>query len=308
MNKLNAGKRHTPTRIVSHDAMHWAMPIAMALMLFGCGVDEQLSTSSQSVMTNNALSSNALASNALASNALAANALAANQLSANRFSLNNVDLIETDGGRQVLRYTVSCALPDGDTLIGTDSRGNQYEFPGELGLAPQWLNHPLNQTGKGWVSACLFARVNAYGVSVQISMRGPSSALAVTPEEHATWTLQEGAFYGNYFTPPGQPIDWNACRGRDSEQAQLQERACAQPDPQNPGKTLCGFNFAGQCGRYSTASTPTACRSFSPNGYYINCADRPIFVPGDHEDEQESGDDDGQSPIFRQVITTFVHP
>jgi len=153
------------------------------------------------------------------------------------------------------------------------------------------------------------ARVNAYGVSVQISLRGPNSALTVTPDEQANWTLQEGAFYGNYFTAPGEEIDWNACRGRDSEQAQLRERACAQPDPQNPGKTLCGFNFAGDCGRYTAASTPTACRSFSPNGYYVNCADAAIFAAGDdHTDDGDDSGDDGHSPIFRQVITTFVHP
>ncbi len=308
MNKLNARKRNTPSRIVSHDLMHCAVPIAMALMLFGCGVDEQLNTSSQSVVSQNRLSSNRLSSNRLSSNRLASNRLASNQLSSSRFSLGDRDLIETDDGREVLSYIVSCAMPEGITLAGTDSQGNQYEFVGQLGLAPEWLERPLNQAEKGWVSACLFARVNAYGVSVQISLRGPSSALTVAPDEQASWTLQEGAFYGNYFTAPDQPINWNACRGKDAEQAQPHERACAQPDPQNPGKTLCGFNFAGDCGRYSTASTPTACRSFSLNGYYINCANRPIFVPGDHEDEQEGGDDDGQSPIFRQVITTFVHP
>jgi hypothetical protein len=255
-----------------------------------------------------------LSSNRLASNRLASNRLAANQLSSSRFNLNDTDLIETDDGRDVLTYIVSCAIPEGITLAGADSQGNLYEFLGGLGLAPRWLDHSLNAAEKGWVSACLFARVNAYDVPVEISLRGPSSALSVTPEEQAGWTLQEGAFYGNYFTAPDQPIDWNACRGRDSDQAQLHERACAQPDPQNPSKTLCGFNFAGDCGGYSTASTPTACRSFSPNGYYVDCANQAIFAAGDHhadDDDHQAGDrsgDEGRSPIFRQVITTFVHP
>jgi hypothetical protein len=57
-----------------------------------------------------------------------------------------------------------------------------------------------------------------------------------------------------------------------------------------------------------------ACRAFSPNGYYLECADHAIFAPGDDradEDDHEPGDDgsDGvPSHIFRQVITTFVHP
>ncbi len=314
MNKINAEKKNTRGRKILEDPMRLVAPISIALALVGCNVDDHLHSSSQSVVSHNALASNALASNALASNRLASNRLSSNQLSSNRFNLTNADLIETDDGREVLTYLVSCAIPEGISLAGTDSQGNQYEFFGELGIAPRWLDHPLNRTEKGWVSACLFARVNVDGVPVQISLRGPSSALTVTPDEQANWTLQEGAFYGMYFTPPGQPINWNACRGRDSEQAQLFERACAQPDPQNPGKTLCGFNFAGDCGRYSVAPTQTACRAFSPNGYYVNCADDAIFAPGDDhadEDDHEAGDDSGDdnhSHIFRQVITTFVHP
>jgi hypothetical protein len=309
MNELNAENRNTRSRKLSQNPMRLTVPISIALVLVGCNVDEHLSSSSQSLVAHNRLAANRLAANRLAANRLAANRLAANQLSSSRFTLTGTDLIDSDDGREVLTYIVSCAIPAGMTLAGRDSQGNQYEFIGELGLAPRWLDHFLNTAEKGWVSACLFARVNAYGVSVQISLRGPSSALTVTPDEQASWTLQEGAFYGNYFTAPGEQIDWNACRGRDSEQAQLRERACAQPDPQNPGKTLCGFNFAGDCGRYTTAPTPTACRSFSSNGYYVNCADAAIFAAGDdHTEDGDDSGDDGHSPIFRQVITTFVHP
>ena len=289
-------------------AMTLLLPVSIALVLVGCNVDEHLNSSSQSVVTHNRLSSNRLAANRLSSNRLSSNQLSSSRLSSNRFSLIATDLIETDGGREVLTYLVGCALPESITLVGADSHGNPFEFFGEIGLAPRWLDHPLNHTGKGWVSACLFARVNMHGLAVPVSVRGPSSALTSTPDERANWTLQEGAFYGMFFTPPGQPINWIACRGRDSAQAQLRLRECAQPDPLNPGKTLCGFNFAGDCGRYVVPPTPTACRAFSPNGFYLDCADHAIFAPGHNEDDHDDGDDDGHGHVFRQVITAFVHP
>ncbi len=306
MNRMNA--KIMRTRRLWDDPVRWAVPISIGLMLVGCGVDEQINSSRQSVVTHNRLSSNRLSSNHLPSSHLASNQLSSGPLSSNRFNLTDTDLIETDGGRDVLTYLISCAIPDGITFVGTDSQGTQYEFFGALGIAPQWLDHPLNRAGKGWVSACLFARVNSNDVTIPISLRGPSSALTVDPEERANWTLEEGGFYGMYFTPPDQPINWIACRGRDAAQAHQADRDCAQPDPLNPGKTLCGFTFAGDCGAYSNPPPPTACSSFSPSGYYLDCANQPIFDPVEDDSDSDDPVDDCRSPIFRQVITTFVHP
>jgi hypothetical protein len=61
-------------------------------------------------------------------------------------------------------------------------------------LANERLDHPLRKAGRGWVSACLFARVNDHSVAEPLSMRGPTQALVTTPEEAATWSLEEGAF------------------------------------------------------------------------------------------------------------------
>src|SRR5215831_3048632 len=117
MNKLNTENRSSCIRKSLQNPMRLIVPISIALVLVGCGVDEQIKSSAQSLVTHNALASNALASNALASNALASN-----QLSSNRFTVADRDLIETEDGREVLTYTVSCALPDGVTLTGTDSQ------------------------------------------------------------------------------------------------------------------------------------------------------------------------------------------
>ena len=71
-----------------------------------------------------------------------------------------------------------------------------------------------------WVSACVLARTNAYGVHVQISMRAPAvaplrsraavreiqAALSTSPTEVTDFSYREGAYYGNIFaTTPVDP-------------------------------------------------------------------------------------------------------
>ncbi|MEJ7604251.1 MAG: hypothetical protein WKG01_40700, partial [Kofleriaceae bacterium] len=262
----------------------------------------------------------------LATNKLATNKLATNKLATNRFVLNpqNADeLLSTPDGREVLTYLVGCAVPADQVLVGTHD-GTTYEFYGELGLAPGWLRHRLDRAGKGWVSACMFSRVNVNNVALPVSLRGPNRKLDTTPEERAGWTLEEGAFYGNLFTPGDQPINWIACRGEDQaagESGGLVERDCAEPDPANPGKTLCGFKYAGDCG---TFAEDEVCEGYSTQGtYYRRCHTEP-FGRGhsDHDDDDDDDDDHDDddcgghghghghhhSRAYREVITTFTVP
>jgi hypothetical protein len=265
----------------------------------GCIGDEDavdVSAVGSSVTVENRLAANRLAANRLAANRLAANRLAANRLAANRLAANHLGagaLLATPEGRDVLTFVVSCALPSGVTLVG-EHGGVTYEFAGELGLAERWARHPLDHEGQGWVSACLFARVNADSLSVRISMRGPHPALAVTEDERAIWSVEEGAFYGNYFTD--DEIDWVACRGADqatSESGGLVSRDCAEPDPAHPGRTLCGFRYAGDCGDFARRH---ACESFSERGtFYREC-------------HAGATRDPSCGPAYRQVITTYVKP
>jgi len=219
--------------------------------------------------------------------------LATNRLATNQLDLDPsaaADLLATEGGREVLGYIVECAIPEGQKLVGIYA-GTAYEFEGALGLAPDWVMRPLDRKGQRWVSACLFARVNKAGISVQISLRGPHGALTTTADELSTWTLEEGAFWGNVFFT--EPIDWNACRGVDQaagESGQLADRDCTEPDPENPGFTLCGFEYAGDCGDFALQA---ACRSFDADGMYYESCSTPS--PGGHERYQEA-------------ITTFVMP
>ena len=248
-------------------------------------------------LAGNTLAPNKLAANSAAASALAASSLAVEQLGPNTYVVDPVAagaLLATEDGRQVLSFIVGCALPEAVTVRATAADGTIYEFLGELGLASEWLDHPLREAGRGWVSACLFARVNDHGVAQAFSMRGQNKALATTPEEAATFTLEEGAFYGDYFATPGGPVSRIACRGENQASGEfggLVLRDCAEPDPVDATHTQCGFTYAGDCGDFAPEH---ACKQFSPHDFYRKCQDHPIGGSA--------------SRAFGEVITVFVLP
>jgi hypothetical protein len=336
--------------------MRFEIRTALALVcvstLAACTTDEAVSSKSQSVTTLNRLASNRLASNRLASNRLASNRLASNRLASNKLALDPhgaAELIATDDGRNVLSYIVSCAAPPTESLEAThgscstnadcgtltpgtcDAGTCKYSFPGVLGLAPEWLGKPLGRQGKGWISACMFARVNAHDTAEEISLHGEHPALAVALDESALYTAEEGAFYGNMFTPADQPIAWYACRGEaqaSGEFGGLVARDCAEPDPANPRITQCGFTYAGDCADFTPAyPSPYACEE-RESGDPQDCGDE----HGNHDGEHENSDGGTPPPAadhgfyyegchtssalgkwthsrgYDEVITTFVTP
>jgi hypothetical protein len=206
---------------------------------------------------------------------------------------------------------VSCALPFDISLEATIA-GTTFEFSGEIGLAREWLFHPLDAVGQGWVSACLFAHVSAHDVEIPISVRGPHPALALGDGERERFPLQEGAFYGNFFTRLDRPIEWIACRGADQaatpQRGTLADRGCAEPDDLNPGFTQCGFIFAGDCGTFPAEPAEPTCEEFSERGqFYRRCHAAPL-----DDDERHHGHgaapNDPDDRVFPQVITTYVTP
>jgi hypothetical protein len=287
--------------------------------------DENVGEVSSAVVVNNKLAANKLAANKLAANKLAANKLAANKLAANKLQLNQVganELLATPEGREVLGFIVSCAINEGQTLVA-EFEGETFEFFGEVGLANSWLNHEIDDVGAGWVSACMFARVNASDVPIPISLRGSHNKLTAGDEEKAGWSLQEGAFYGNFFTEEGEGIDWNACRGADQaagETGGLVERDCAEPctpgevlddngtvDPADDqicqaGQTQCGFNYAGDCGQHAANFT---CKLYNDKGtYYRKCLGDDDYSLRANGTVKQAGKDDP----YRAVITVWLAP
>ena len=292
---------------------------AAVALLTACAVAPSESSTAAEVVISNRIIANRIIANRIIANRIIANRLSAHRMTVNMNTAG--ELLKTDDGREVFSLIVGCALADDVTLTATVD-GTDFEFFGELGLAPQWLHDRLDRVGQGWVSACMFSRVNGHQVAIPISLRGPSQALDVSDDEREEWSLQEGAFFGNFFGRLDRPLQWFACRGRDlakGEAGSLAERDCAKPDPANPGFTLCGMAFAGDCGSF--AADPV-CESFSKHGtFYRQCHTAPIQHhrghgrhdrdardPDEDFDEAVASSDARGVRVFDQVITTFVTP
>lgn len=297
------------------------LALAIASAIPACTLDDSeptTSVSDQYIRGWNRLAGNRLAGNRLAANRLAGNRLAGNSLSSTRLEAltETAELLSSEEGRDVYSYIVSCALPAEMTIEAAVAgaadtappetpytcRDELCTFPGGLGLAPTWIDRKLGPAGRGWVSACLFARVNFHETAEEISMRGRNEGLAVSPEEAALYNVQEGAFFGNLFTdaPEGEDPDWHACRGEGqaaAEEGGLVLRDCAEENPANPGYTYCGFQYAGDCRDFTPeVATPYSCRTYDPGpGTY-----------GDCHDEAGDGRWGGGNKKYRQVITTYV--
>jgi hypothetical protein len=189
-----------------------------------------IGASRQSVSATNALAYNRLVYNRLVYNQLAGNRLVYNQLSENRLVYNSLDDLEaTAEGRELLFYIARCALDAGDILV-TQYAGTTYEFPGLLGLATEWVNGPLSSAKARRVSACLIAHVNAYGISVLISLRG-AGVITAAPSEIIEFPLYEATFFGDVF---GGTLRTYACLGGNAEIATALStsrplRVCADP-------------------------------------------------------------------------------
>jgi hypothetical protein len=227
----------------------------LTLALAGCAIDDvQTSTTEEYLTGSNRLASNRLASNRLASNRLASNSLGAAALSSGA-------LIETEDGRDVFSYIVSCALPAGESVTLQDAAGTSYMFHGEIGLAPAWQASSPTEADRRWVTACVLARTNYYGVPVALSMRGGHAALAVDPEEASQFAVAEGAFYGDLFSETEQ--SWFACGSSTwgATDAEAAMRMCAIS--QDGATSMCGFTYTHVCDS-AEPSGPATCASNPP--------------------------------------------
>jgi len=296
----------------------------------------------------NRLAANRLAANRLGANRLAAKSLASTRLGALG---ETSDILGTVSGRDVYSYIVSCALEPGVTIekkgvvnychsvsVGpnhvadevcgstpepfpvddpyctvdpTDNTKADCVYPGSVGLAPQWVDGKLHKDGQGWISACLFARVNLFDTGVGISMRGRNPALDAEVSEKEQFTIEEGAFYGNVFTGTDRktgepnPIEWFACRGLDEYRVSTGElpdsgglalRDCTEPSSANPGTTECGFTFVGNCADFAGSGDEYACRRQDALGNYSECSSKA-------RKKNFNG-----SERYHQVITVYLAP
>jgi hypothetical protein len=155
-----------------------------------------------------------------------------------------------------------CVVPlTGAIGVGVNSDGTTW-----------WGSGTCDEECQRWVSACVLARTNAYGVHVDISMRAPANApqtiknaLAVTDTEcngngnpDNAYSHREGSFFGNIFATTPEtaaengaavgPVDstpiFYACAGPDSNIPEITKRFCSSQGDQVviqvPGVCLSG--------------------------------------------------------------------
>jgi len=243
--------------------------------------------------TQNGLSTNGFTQNGFTQNGFTQNGFTQNGFTQNGFTQNGftqngltaMDILEADPNAiDFVKYAYSCAMRPDQSLTLTIN-GVDHTFTGQLGLAPEWGldGGSCNQACQRWVSACMLARVNAYGVKVNISLRAPAFAagsdedtrtklLALGPTEAADFPLREGAYYGNIFagalqsdgTATNAP-QYNACAGPASNIPQLTKRFCSsQGEP-------C-IIFTGQDLWSTCTETNPACAGLDPDdGAVENC-------------------------------------
>ena len=196
--------------------------------------------------------------------ALTDNSLTANSLTANAL---------TDPlARELLKYVVSCALDDGDSLT-IKVNGTRYTFPGELGLAPDWSDRDGSCDGscQRWVTACVLARVDAAGVKREISVRGNNPALWPSFGELWGYPAREASYFGNIFAP-GQP-----------------RFLCLSPGQTNDPR-VCGASLA-SCPMTVEGSCSTDCSDTGAFGTFSNCSDAGRA---------------GRGHTYAEVITVFL--
>jgi hypothetical protein len=193
-----------------------------ALVGFACGAaPTDGTTSTTSALVDNSLTANSLTANSLTANSLTANSLTANSLTANSLTANSLtaNALRDPLSRELLKYVVSCALDDGDS-ISIKIDGARYEFDGSLGLAPEWAHGACDQSCQRWVTACVLSRVDAKGVKREISIRGDNPALRPDWHEMHDYQVREASYFGNLFVPnrprflclaPGQTEDERVC-------------------------------------------------------------------------------------------------
>lgn len=202
----------------------------------------------------NGLGPNGLGPNGLGPNGLGPNGLGPNGISADAFAAIQADSASGELSRQLLKYTVSCALTPNQSFAFSwvDSAGVTHDelYTGLLGIAPGWATAPLtDETEQRLVSACLAARVNYYGVNVYISLRSRLDPLRtkVQDAELADYPHVEGAFVGNLFT--SNPHIYSCYYDANIALARSQDRDCAAGHVDENGDVVdCGpIEVLGSC-------------------------------------------------------------
>lgn len=122
----------------------------------------------------NSLSTSDVALNALTTNRKSLEALKEGPLNSKAFETDErlKHQLEHPPALRVMKYLVECALAEGQVVKWTNRAGVTTGFEGSLGLCREWESDAPSPECLGYVTACLLARNNAYGLEVPLSVRG----------------------------------------------------------------------------------------------------------------------------------------
>lgn len=217
------------------------------------------------IINTNSLDPSAQNPSALKPSMLAAGPLTLSALSPEALAAIQMPGIDGYHSRQLLQYTMSCALEPTDSFsfTWTDAADVVHEesYPGRLGLAVGWRDHAPSSSDRRWVSACLAARTNWYGISVTISSRASHPALnkAGTPEI-ASHDMEEGAFWGDLFADTPRLYACNYGPNKSHSRSQLRDCAAGHLNELLQEENCGMIQIVGDCESH--------CDPLHPNGVY----------------------------------------
>lgn len=288
MTDFTSGMSLAKLQVVS--SIKYSLGVLLTVAIAGCAAQPE--DTLEGKLSSNGLTINLAALDLLSSEPLALTSGGELRLNEDAFG----DLLQAEGGVELLSYIATCALEEGEVL--TTSTGQSLE--GNLGLATEWAAASCDSSCQGWVSACLLAHANAFGMEVSISPRASHPGLDWNQAIERKYSYQEAAFYGNLFLPAGQRV-MQACGGiglyslpGDGSGGYgdfLKGRVC--------GVGECEFSFAGACQDSLITGLPdvlnmNVCTEYQ-SGYFSECKEV--------DDELE---DPPPGPSHAEVITVFL--
>lgn len=211
----------------------------LTLLLFAITSVGCATVSDDACVAERKLGLNGISLNGVSLNGVSLNGVSLNKLGANGLrtgTLSEIALttgalgealapgaLDDDFTALLLSYTVPCALtPEQSVDVVID--GETQRLAGGLGLAPAWgaADGSCDAECQGWVSACLVARTNFKGESVEISLLGDIAALDPSEDESMAFDVEEATYYGDLFaaeptlfacTPDGVDAPERTCGG-----------------------------------------------------------------------------------------------
>src|SRR5215471_19094144 len=211
----------------------------------------------------NGMSMNGMSMNGLGANGLWMNGLWMNGLASTNGLSSTTGLMTTYGGRQVVKYLVRCALPDGQSLVKQDQYGTSYTFAGGIGVAPEAVTGTCDLDCQEKISACMLAHVNNSGQHISIWMVGPDPGIGWGGS--SSYPYQEGAYFGNIIATPWQGY---YCAGKDMASGEV---------PGRLGTPMSSTVYVDPYGAGVACNKPNACTP-STDGY-TPCNDPAPMAP-----------------------------